>query len=193
MGRMHAPGKGICEFAISVFKSQIYTFNPPCFGQRPLLYLIAAPPQVGSKLHPKTSSNRSQNSPVRALLPLKSVSSCVTRTGSLKYDSSPATKYCAYSNLMVSQRTKVMVNFIQQELFFRAGSFDSRRSMASGEEGGRCTEAPRDESEGQGFQVSVDPDRVAHSPAGSLLQVEAADPTYIQVRLCDSLYSNSMM
>jgi hypothetical protein len=65
--------------------------------------------------------------------------------------------------------------------------------VASGEEGGRRTEAPRDESEGQGFQVSIDPDRVAHSPAGSLLQVEAADPTYVQVRLCDGVYSNSMM
>jgi hypothetical protein len=69
----------------------------------------------------------------------------------------------------------------------RIGTVHPRGPLAPHQKGGCSAQAPRDEQEGQGFQIPLDPDRVAYPSPRSLLQNEAADPTDLQVRFGDGV------
>ena len=65
----------------------------------------------------------------------------------------------------------------------RPGTSHPRGPLAPRQKGGRRPQAPRDQSQGQGLEVPLDSYRVAYSPPCAILQVQAADPSDLQVRL----------
>ena len=69
----------------------------------------------------------------------------------------------------------------------RPGTSHPRGPLAPRQKGGRRPQASGDEPQGQGLEIPSYSNRVTHPPSRSLLQEQAADPTDVQVRLCDGL------
>jgi len=69
----------------------------------------------------------------------------------------------------------------------RIGTVHPRGPLAPRQKGGCSAQAPGDKQERQGLEISLDLDRVAYPSSRALLQVEAADPADIQIRLGDGV------
>lgn len=70
----------------------------------------------------------------------------------------------------------------------RSRTLHPRGPLAPRQKGCRRPKAPRDQPQGQGLEVPPHSHRVPYPPSRPVLQDEAADPTFVQVRLGHRLH-----